>query len=94
MNKWANKYKKHDWRYWYDTPKRYAQLEIEKVQKCNRNYHSYGDISNIDLMGAIFKMYNLIYSGHRKKALNIWEVIDYQYRCNLPKWLVRYFGKI
>lgn len=87
---WLNKYKKHDWRYWYDSPKRYAQIEIDKMQSLLIRHIPYRDAYNISLIGKIYCMYCFIYSGHRKKAFYIYKNLPFN---RLPKWVFRYFNE-
>ena len=91
MNIYKNKYKKYDWRYWYDSPQAHSVKEIHRIQSLSRRYLPYNNAYNIDLIGAIFKMYNYIYYGYKKRAYEIYINIPSKVKINLPSFLDRYF---
>jgi hypothetical protein len=88
------KYKKSDWRYWYSTPRRYALIEIDKINSSLRRCIPYCGIYNISIIGKLKRIYACIYDGHKSMAKEI-----YYNLCTagenlnlLPPWLYEYYG--
>lgn len=57
-----------------------------------RNYLSYRGVENINDLRCIFKMYCNIYSGHRKKATEIYNSMKNSLHYHLPLKIFQYFN--
>lgn len=69
-----------------------ASDEITNIQKCLREYKPYNKIYNIEWVGLAARMFNNIYSGHKKRAKHYFDNIPDYWANHLPKWVSIYFN--
>ena len=65
-----------------------AYVESTRLKRSVAKLQPYLGISDIEILNALQDFYSFVYSGHRKRALEKYELLSWS-RC-LPKWVFDY----